>query len=163
MSAPAASRHWAQACLLLLLWPILAWTAGEVKGSARVVDGDTLHIDNVKVRMHGIDAPESDQTCTKDGKVWACGKSSTQHLRDLIDGREVSCGWQEKDRYGRVVAVCRIGGSDLNAAQVAAGLAVAYRRYSKDYVALEEQARTAGKGMWAGTFDLPKDHRAAKR
>lgn len=160
MSCTASGRHWSRTCLGLLLWPSLAWAAGEASGLARVIDGDTLHIGDIKVRMHGIDAPENDQTCNRDSKDWACGKRSTKHLRDLIGGRKVHCTWQEQDRYGRALGVCQSGEQNLNAAQVAAGLAVAYRRYSNDYVALEEQARTTGKGIWTSTFDMPWDHRA---
>ena len=130
-------------------------------GRATVTDGDTLGIRSVKFRLHGIDAPESSQTCRDArGAVYRCGALSANKLSEKIGVRNVTCTEKDRDRYGRIVAVCSAGGEDLNAWMVSQGLAVAYRQYSKDYVALEDRARRFKRGLWAGTFQLPSEYRA---
>ncbi|CAK0749864.1 micrococcal nuclease [Azospirillaceae bacterium] len=131
-----------------------------LRGVARVVDGDTLVISGQRVRLLGIDAPESKQTCRNaSGKNYACGVASTQHLRTLIGGREVRCLGEQRDRYQRVLGVCSVGGMDLNRQMVADGMAVAYKRYSDRYVKSEQSARAASKGLWQGSFTPPEQYR----
>jgi endonuclease YncB( thermonuclease family) len=77
----------------------------------------------------------------------------------LIGRRTVSCDERDVDRYGRIVGRCLVGDLDINEWLVAQGLALAYRRYSLDYVAAEDQAREAGLGMWAGKFEPPWEWR----
>ena len=87
-------------------------------------------------RLHGIDAPESSQTCLDAaGRIWRCGQRAALALQDLIGRRTVTCDERDVDRYGRVVAACLVGDVDINEWLVAQGLALAYRRYSRDYVA----------------------------
>ena len=69
--------------------------------------------------------------------------------------RPVTCEERDIDRYGRVVAVCSVAGEDLNAWMVSEGLALAYRRYSLDYVGAEQAAEEAGRGVWSGEFVPP--------
>jgi len=125
-----------------------------------VTDGDTLGIRSVKFRLHGIDAPESSQTC-RDARqrVYRCGALSANKLSEKIGVRNVTCAERDRDRYGRIVAVRSAGGKDLNAWMVSQGLAVAYRQYSRDYIALEERAKRFRRGLWAGTFQLPSEYR----
>ena len=136
---------------------------GAVSGKARVVDGDTLEIGGVRIRLHGVDAPESRQTCIAAGRRWPCGERATRALAGRIAGRTVACEERDRDRYGRIVAVCRHGGQDVNAWMVSQGLALAYRRYSRDYVAEEASARDARLGMWRGDFVPPWDWRRGDR
>ena len=75
----------------------------------------------------------------------------------------MSCDPRDTDRYGRTVAVCLTRGVDLNGWLVTQGWAVAYRRYLRDYVRAEDQARAAGRGVWSGQFDMPWDWRAERR
>lgn len=132
----------------------------SLTGRARVIDGDTIALGGRRVRLHGIDAPESGQTCRDaDGQTYACGRRATAALRRAIGGQSVSCDGQGRDRYGRVVAVCYAGGEDLGAALVRQGWAVAYTRYGLDYLLTETGARAAGRGMWSGTFTSPEDWR----
>jgi endonuclease YncB( thermonuclease family) len=134
---------------------------GDVVGRASVIDGDTIDIGGRRIRLHGIDAPETGQTCRDPGgRSWPCGRSATRALEDLVDRRTVACDQRDIDRYGRIVARCRVGTIDINQRLVADGLAMAYRRYSCDYVADEEAARLARRGMWDGTFEPPWDWRA---
>lgn len=134
------------ALLLLLTGPALAG-APEV----RVLDGDTLKIGRVNYRLHGIDAPEKAQLCQRDNLDWLCGQAAAAHLRALIGDQPVSCTEKDRDRYGRVVAVCHAGGIDLNRAMVRAGLAWAYLAYSRDYESAEWEAQLLGNGVWAAS------------
>ena len=148
------------ALLTILSLSALAARGDTTVGRATVTDGDTLGIRSVKFRLHGIDAPESSQTC-KDakGRVYRCGALSANKLSEKIGVRNVTCLEKDRDRYGRIVAVCGAGGEDLNAWMVSQGLAVAYRQYSRDYIALEERAKRFKRGLWAGTFQLPSEYR----
>jgi endonuclease YncB( thermonuclease family) len=111
-----------------------------------------------QVRLHGIDAPELDQT------FWWCGTMSLAALETLIARVKVRCEVVERDRHGRLVAkVFSPNGVDIGRRLVAAGWALAYRRYSKDYVDAENQARRAKRGMWRGTFVKPWVWRASSQ
>ena len=134
-----------------------------LKGPARVIDGDTLDVGDVRIRLHGIDAPESKQSCRAGGKRWSCGREATRALAGRIGGRSVACQERDRDRYGRVVAVCSLSGMDLNGWMVAQGWAFAYRRYSHAYVAEESGARAAKHGVWRGEVMPPWDWRRGKR
>lgn len=135
---------------------------GGVTGTAVVLDGDTMTVAGRKVRLHGVDAFEAEQTCLDArGAAYGCGGEATHLLSRLANGRVVSCTGRDVDRYGRLVAVCRTDGTDLGHALVRAGRAVAFRRYSLDYVDEEQQARIAKAGAWAGRFTMPADFRAA--
>ncbi|MGB3831945.1 MAG: thermonuclease family protein [Mesorhizobium sp.] len=125
------------------------------EGTAFVVDGDTLAVAGQRVRLRGIDAPESRQTCRKAGAEYACGRQARQALVQAIAGRRVSCSGSSLDRYGRLLGDCRAGDADLNRTQVAAGWAVAYG----DFESEERGARAARLGIWAGEFERPQDWR----
>jgi len=127
-----------------------------LKGTARVVDGDTIWIGNTKIRLHGIDAPETRQKCSsKDRTEYSCGKASTDALRVLVEGDPVRCEGDTYDRYRRLIATCYIGSLNLNAELVRQGWAIAYRRYSKNYISAEKEAQETKRGMWAGEFTPP--------
>jgi endonuclease YncB( thermonuclease family) len=149
------------ATLLLLLQS--GRVDADMVGEARIIDGDTVEIGGERIRLHGIDAPESRQTCTVVGQEWRCGESATLALVDETNGQPLTCKGNKRDRYGRLIAVCYAGSDDLNAWMVREGWAVAYRRYSKDYVDEEAEARAAGNGVWRGEFMLPWKWRQTAR
>jgi len=132
-------------------------------GAARVIDGDTIALDSTRIRLHGIDAPEANQRCTRDNTSWSCGSVSTITLTELIGPSEVACVKRDVDRYGRVVATCFSKGLCLNAQMISLGMAVAYRKYSKDYIGHEASAKAARLGLWSGEFVLPWEWRRGKR
>lgn len=135
--------------------------AGTVAGAAQVIDGDTVEIGDQRIRLFGIDAPELSQTCERDGAKWECGKAASDHLRAMIGTAELACNGAEKDTFGRLVAVCRIGSVDLNREIVAQGWATAFRRYSEAYLADETRARAGRLGLWSSSFISPEEYRTA--
>jgi len=117
----------------------------------------------VRVRLSGIDAPELSQRCGPEGRKVACGAMAANWLRARIQGRTVSCQVVDTDRYNRAVAVCRAGGGDIGGSLVEAGWAIAYRRYSLTYVGLEDEARSARRGIWGLGFESPAEYRREQR
>lgn len=149
-------------CSLLFLLAAGAAVAGP-DGRIRVVDGDTIRVGGETVRIFGIDAPEVKQTCTRaDGRRWDCGRWSAEQVRRLYQGKRARCTGLDTDRYGRTVARCTVGGRDMGAEIVGAGLATAYTRYSRDYVEIEKAAVVAGRGIFGSTLDPPAAFRAAE-
>ncbi len=137
--------------------------SADLTGTALIVDGDTITISGTKIRLSGIDTPEKNQTCRKASITWRCGYKATETLRDWTYTKEVRCLGDTKDRYGRLIANCFVDGYNVNARLVYEGLALAYRKYSKQYVPEEDKARAAKRGMWAGEFVAPWDWRKGKR
>jgi len=122
-----------------------------------VSDGDSLRSGKLRIRLFGIDAPEKNQQCTNaNGAKWACGETAQKALEALVaNAPYLQCDLIDTDRYGRAVMTCFAGKTDLGAALVRAGLALAYRKYSSIYSADEDSAKTAKLGMWAGFFTAP--------
>lgn len=132
-------------------------------GSVRVVDGDTIELDGQIYRLHGIDAPEAGQTCRRaNGKSWPCGKQAIGLLEELVAGGVVTCDDRGADGYGRTIGVCTLGGQDVNAAMVSEGMAWAFRKYSSDYIDLEEKAKSQHIGVWQAETTTPWDYRAER-
>ena len=130
-----------------------------IKGKAKVIDGDTIHIGNNKIRLHGIDAPEQKQTCSFEGNEWNCGQDATLFLSNLINKKSVSCRVNDIDQYKRLVAVCFIDNININQIMIISGWAIAYRYYSKDFIKEEKIAKKNKMGIWRGTFEEPYIYR----
>lgn len=155
-------RYTLIAALLLSSGPLAAPVHAQVySGGVTAMDGDSLEMTGARIRLFGIDAVEKMQTCERGGISWACGIEAQKALSGLVAGRDVHCTQQDRDDYGRVVAICRAGNIDLGEAMVRMGYATALPRFSQAYVATEAGARTRKAGIWAGTFDQPASYRAA--
>ncbi len=137
--------RWLIALALMLL-------ASPSRAELRIVDGDSINMDGIHYRLHGIDAPESRQGCP-DG--WPAGQLATAYLRSLVEGKTVRCDVRTIDRYKRMVAVCSADGWDLGADMVEAGMALAYTRYSLDYLSQQAEAHQRKAGMHAHDCQEP--------
>ena len=125
------------------------------KGFARIIDGDTMSVQDRNIRLYGIDAPERYQTCSRDGVEYWCGFEATNALRKIVRGRSVVCVVRGEDRHWRYIAICSVDGIDIGREMVRRGWAVAYTRYSKDYIAAAAAAKAGGLGVWRGDFTMP--------
>lgn len=126
-----------------------------IQGKAKIIDGDTIHIGKNKIRLHGIDAPEINQTCSIRDQLWNCGIKSSKVLESIILESEVKCKIMNIDRYKRLVAVCLVNETNINQYMVRNGWAIAYRYYSLDYISDEKIAKKNKTGIWQGKFKNP--------
>lgn len=139
---------------------LIALTTATIMGVATVIDGDTIEIHDRRIRLHGVDAPESGQQCIRDGILWRCGTAAATALSDFVDRGTVRCEQTDTDRYKRIVARCRVNGIDINAWLVEQGWALDYSRYSAgEFAPQQKRAERAGRGIWASEFEPPWDWR----
>lgn len=146
--------------MALVAWLLLSSLAFGQGLTGRVVgvhDGDTLTLltaekKRVSVRLADIDAPELRQPF---------GRAAKRELSDRCFDRTATVEARTVDRYGRTVGVVSCEGNDASRLMVERGLAWAYRRYLKrpELVALEEEARDAGVGVWAVDAQAPWEYR----
>jgi micrococcal nuclease len=111
-----------------------------VRGPARVVDGDTIKVGSVVVRLKGIAAPE---------RAEPGGAEATDAMRRLVGSREVQCELTGERTHGREVGYCSAGGTDLNGEMVRGGWALSCPRYSRRYVGLEPKAGSVQRAGYA--------------
>lgn len=135
--------------------PLVDWAA--------VLDGDTLSVRGKRVRLHGVDAPEIGQTCVADGVNWPCGVAAKAALDRRLSGHVVECDSIGADRYGRTVAKCYVADADISSWLVSEGWAFAHRKFSTDYLAQEQEAKSARRGVWRGEVLPPWDWRRGVR
>jgi Micrococcal nuclease (thermonuclease) homologs len=138
-------------------------------GKAYVTDGDTIKINDQKIRLFGIDAPETKQFCKEVylsflifnfKRDYKCGEKSTNALKKKIQGKNIRCLVQNnKDRYRRNIGICYLKKQDINSWLVKNGYAIAYRRYSKKYINDEQYAEDNKLGIWQGIFMKPEKWR----
>ncbi|WP_287962400.1 thermonuclease family protein [Alcanivorax sp.] len=140
-----------------------------IEGQASVIDGDTLDIQGTRIRLHGIDAPESGQQCYRDSEAWRCGKAAAFALDQYLDGRHLQC-WHKGKSYDRIVAVCQVleSGEDVAYWLALNGWAVAAPMYSQRYLPAEAKAKSENAGIWDSKFVVPwiwrkQQKRAASR
>ena len=159
--------------LILIIISFLAQklNCAEIYGVPKIIDGDTVHINNKKIRLEGIDAPEIKQQCKKPflkissiisfefNKDYLCGVMAKKKLVDKINNSKIKCISLSKDRYKRFLATCFKDKINLNKWMVRNGNAVAYKRYSKDYVRDEVYAKENKLGVWEGSFMMPEKWR----
>jgi endonuclease YncB( thermonuclease family) len=150
--------------LAALLLSATCARAADVSGIPRIVDGDTVEIAATKIRLSGIDAPETDQLCldAKGGK-WACGIAARDELVKYSRDRSWTCHVTGADKYGRSLARCEVDGADVERWMVRSGWALAFVRYSREYVADEAEAKSKRAGLWSGAFVAPWDWRGRNK
>ena len=132
----------------------------DLKSSkAKVVDGDTIHLNGEKIRFSGIDTPEIKQLCNRNGEVIECGIEAKELLMNKISNNKVKCVKEGVDRYKRILAECFVNNQSLSKYLVREGYAFAYRKYSTKFIEDENYAKKNKKGMWSMTFEYPWDYR----
>jgi endonuclease YncB( thermonuclease family) len=126
-----------------------------------VTDGDTITVlvnkQSIKVRLEGIDAPESRQSF---------GTKAKQALSEMVFGKQVTIKKTGEDRYGRTLGVVVVGDVDANAKMIQDGWAWHFKKYNDEerLAKLEVEARGAKRGLWAETTPLaPWDYRARQK
>ncbi|WP_273754121.1 thermonuclease family protein [Bartonella sp. MM73XJBT.G] len=130
----------------------------SIEGKTLVIDGDSIMISSIKIRLVGIDAPELHQFCGKEKLRYPCGLEAKKYLEQLVENQSVTCHWHKTDKYRRILATCQTQQvSDINAALVQNGWAVSYYDYPKE----EQEARRKKRGIWASSFQRPKEWRKA--
>jgi endonuclease YncB( thermonuclease family) len=139
--------------------------ADNLTGQASIIDGDTLEIHGTRIRLWGIDAPESNQLCRGDDSIqYRCGAKAANDLDSFLNKRPIDCVSVSFDQFRRTVAVCSIDGVDLAEWLVRNGLALDWPTYSKGkYDKAQRDADHAGRGMWAGSYVEPWLFRACIR
>lgn len=143
-----------------------ASSSDTISSRASVIDGDTIEITGKRLRLHGVDAPESWQKCSDgDGSSYRCGKAAANALYSfLAASRPLRCVVIERDRYQRLVGVCfRADGREVNSWLVENGHALNWTRYSHGaYSAAQKASRSSNIGIWRGNFQLPCEVRAER-
>jgi endonuclease YncB( thermonuclease family) len=138
-------------------------TGSAVIGIARVIDGDTIEIGTTRIRLEGIDAPESGQTCSRRlFGTWGCGQAAADELARLTAKKETRCESRGKDKYDRMLGICFVDGMDINAEMVRRGFAWAFVKYSTAYSAIEAEARTKKAGIWQGAAQPAWEYRHSR-
>ena len=139
---------------------VFLFTYTDIKSQdVKITDGDTIKINGEKIRFSGIDTPELNQTCAKEGVKNSCGLTAKQILIDKIVDNKVKCIKEGKDRYKRILAECFVNNESLSRYLVRSGYAFAYRKYSKKFIIDEDYARVNKLGMWSMEFEYPWDFR----
>ena len=139
---------------------VFLFTYTDIKSQdVKITDGDTIKINGEKIRFSGIDTPELNQTCVKEGVKNSCGLTAKQILIDKIVDNKVKCIKEGKDRYKRILAECFVNNESLSRYLVRSGYAFAYRKYSKKFIIDEDYARVNKLGMWSMEFEYPWDFR----
>ena len=135
-------------------------TYNDVKSyEIKIIDGDTIRLNNEKIRFTGIDTPELKQTCNKNNEIIYCGIEARQLLIDKIGKDKVICFREGKDRYKRTLAECFVNDLSLSKFLVREGYAFAYRKYSKKFIEDENFAKNNNMGIWSMKFEYPWDWR----
>jgi endonuclease YncB( thermonuclease family) len=150
-------------CAVFILFCLPSLTFANFVGPIVVIDGDTIDVGDVRVRIHGIDAPEQDQKClSEQGVQWACGAWVTDEVQKRVEGEIAKCTRVDIDKYGRVVARCLVHGDDLGETLVSDGLAFAYRKYSMVYDLAEKGAAVNDRGLHASRVQSPSQFRKTR-
>ncbi len=133
--------------------------AADILGEPTIIDGDSLELRGQRFDLFGIDSPEPGTNCWKEnGDSFDCGRIATTALLDLTAGLEVTCVPKDDiatNDVDAMPALCTAGGFSLNRNMVHTGWAVADRGVTTDYLATEEEARAAKRGLWRWKMPSP--------
>jgi len=148
---------------VVLLRPIIDPKPVAITPPVTVIDGDSLRTGAETIRILNIDAPELHQTCRDErDREWPCGRAARKRLVELTAKGDVACTSQGHDRFGRSLATCKAAGiDDIGAVMVREGLAVNFGGETGPYASIEDDARTAKRGLWRGSFERPQAWRDA--
>ena len=135
--------------------------ANILSGPATVIDGDTIDMTGTRIRIIGIDAPESAQQCTRAGQPWACGKDATATLHAIVAGAPLHCTAVGSDVYGRTLATCRTAVFDVGREMVRRGMALPADDAPPEYAEAQDIARRLSSGLGGSEFEKPAAWRAA--
>lgn len=118
------------AAFMIFASPAISADQGDILiGKARVIDGDTIEVSNVRIRLNGVAAPELKENG---------GKDSARFLVNALGAKSIKCSLSGERTYNREVGVCWLGNIDVGALIIASGHARDCPRYSKArYAALE--------------------------
>lgn len=150
-------------CALFVFIVVPSLSLADFSGRVNVIDGDTIDVGDVRVRIHGIDAPEKGQTCQSEQNLkWACGEWVNQQVRVRLQGQRATCKRVDTDKYGRAVATCFVNGEDIGRGLVSDGLAFAYRKYSMAYDLDEKGAAVNDRGLHSSRIQDPAQYRKTR-
>ena len=152
--------------IFCLFFPLEGKDLKEQFTTYQIIDGDSLKRDKLRFRLQGIDAPELKQLCWIEDKQWPCGEASRDYLVNLQNKGGFLCIKVGEDRYKRDIVKCSIhtkdGIKDVGSIMVEEGYALAYRKYSKEYIEEEKIAKDNKRGIWKSRFIYPWEWRAEK-
>lgn len=162
--------HWRKVLVVLAIAFVLGGVrdvfSEPLAGHTSVIDGDTIEIHGERIRLNGVDAPESRQLCQSvEGRDYRCGQIAAKALdKFLSQSRPTRCDFVERDQYGRFVGDCyRADGQSVATWLVRNGHAMDWPRYSNGAYAKEQAAaKTERLGVWAGVIQPPWEWRAAQ-
>ncbi len=140
----------------------------QINGKAMVHDGDTVRVDNKKIRLYGIDAPELKQKCYANKMKVSCGEEARDNLIKIINGNNLFCSDLDTDKYGRTDGNCYFIDENykkVNIGQklVSGGYALAYQTYSLRFVVNELYAKSTMSGIWKYQFQKPWNWRKSNK
>lgn len=147
-------------CLVAAAALAFAWVAAprsanaaDLRGAAEAIAGDTLKIDGRTIGLYGIVAPKPQQRCFDNALPWWCGRYSQESLARLVKGADVQCADKGRSPSGTMLALCKVGNTDLAESQIRNGLAVADGARGVTYAEAERTARRNQTGIWHGNPD----------
>lgn len=127
-----------------------------IEGAATIIDGDTIDIGGLKIRLAGVDSMERHQECRRDGKAWACGREAKAWLERFIAGAAVRCTRIDMEKTVPLIANCyNAGGVQLGWAMVNWGYAINDRVYAPNFAPSQRHAMRSRRGIWSGEFIEP--------
>ncbi len=155
---------------LTLAAPLLALAAAttadaaDVAGVPKIQSADQVSINNIRIKLAGIDAPSPQQLCLDArGAPWKCGVAAHDALASHVGTRSWACHLMRLDRRGRTLARCTVDGEDIHKWLVRNGWALAMPRGAQHDDADQKAAQAANAGLWQGAFFAPADWRTRRK